>query len=385
MEQPTVYTTRARGDSPARYYIRIRVDSKPRRHYLGVVGELSKRDLNKAVEKVLEDATDRQGKQNVAVVRREGCSPKSFQAFVEQYQEDKFPDLSESTREAYKHVIREQILPFFRDITLSTIDDTHVRKWVAWMKTKRGLALSTRRTAKNILSNILSYAELRKLGRNPCSHVRAGSRDEEATIHEPRLLSSEEFHNFLTALPEDIRLMAELASSTGLRMGEVLGLRWKDVDLKTGWVKPSGRVYKGKFMERTKTRSSRRARFLGDLLPKFRELRKQHENATYVFEREGTFDKYNRVAWNLSRAAKAVGIYEPGFGSHYFRRQYVTLMPSMGATDMEISRFVGHSSVAMTQKYHMRHEERLEELTRKMQKNLRLTQDDTAGSVSSEA
>lgn len=61
--------------------------------------------------------------------------------------------------------------------------------------------------------------------------------------------------------PSSVRLQAnlQLAFFTGCRPGELIGLRWKDVDLDGGWLHITASVVVGVFEEQTKTKGSKRA------------------------------------------------------------------------------------------------------------------------------
>lgn len=65
----------------------------------------------------------------------------------------------------------------------------------------------------------------------------------------------------IVAAPASLRLQANLtlAFFTGCRPGELIGLRWKDVDLEAGWIAVTGSVVVGVFDEGTKTKSSKRS------------------------------------------------------------------------------------------------------------------------------
>jgi integrase len=62
-------------------------------------------------------------------------------------------------------------------------------------------------------------------GRRPATAESHGTR-------EPRSLSTDEFHKLVDALSDDVclRTMLLLSVSFGLRISEVLGLKWKDID-----------------------------------------------------------------------------------------------------------------------------------------------------------
>jgi integrase len=62
--------------------------------------------------------------------------------------------------------------------------------------------------------------------RNPISSVRQSAKRQKA----PDVLTAEEIMAILVELPDPLRTMIELDAFTGLRRGELIGLRWEDVD-----------------------------------------------------------------------------------------------------------------------------------------------------------
>src|SRR2546427_330213 len=62
--------------------------------------------------------------------------------------------------------------------------------------------------------------------KNPITSVRQSAKRQKA----PDVLTPEEIMAFLKELPDPLRTMIELNAFTGLRRGELIGLRWQDVD-----------------------------------------------------------------------------------------------------------------------------------------------------------
>jgi integrase len=64
--------------------------------------------------------------------------------------------------------------------------------------------------------------------------------------------------DLIEKLAEPSRSIAALLARTGLRIGELLALRWQDVDLQNGFLSVNQTVYEGHFDEPTTKRSKRR-------------------------------------------------------------------------------------------------------------------------------
>jgi len=92
----------------------------------------------------------------------------------------------------------------------------------------------TIRTALTPLGRVLSHAARRGLiASNPMSRLERGERPSPGR-REMRILQRDEIHALLGAADPRYRPLLATAIFTGLRLGEVLGLTWADVDLKAG-------------------------------------------------------------------------------------------------------------------------------------------------------
>jgi len=169
--------------------------------------------------------------------------------------------------------------------------------------------------------------------------------------------------------------MVETAVSTGMRISEILGLRWRSVDLAVGIVKVDERFYRGEVGE-PKSERARRILPLGLLIEQYRQHKPVGANAdSFVFEKEGEPMDDRSILRNVIRpAAKRLGFYFEGFGWHSFRRQNITVMQEEGATAFEAMAQAGHSRPSMTGEYTIVGLGRREQAVRRLQERLHLGQ-----------
>ena len=159
--------------------------------------------------------------------------------YLEDWLELKEPTLSPTTAAWYRYVIRRHVLPELGHLSLNELKPQHIqrtysRRLKATPDGKRQLSPSSVRCIHRVLHSALSQAvRLQLITRNPCDAVDPprGSR------RGPRYWKPEEAARFLEAIKGN-RLFAlfHLALGTGLRRGELLGLRWADVDLQRGYL-----------------------------------------------------------------------------------------------------------------------------------------------------
>ena len=226
----------------------------------------------------------------------------------------------------------------------------------------KGLSPKTVRNTHTVLRKALSDAErLGLVGRNAAASARAPSDDRT----EYRTWSSDELRTFLDAVADD-RLFAAyvLLITTGMRRGEVLGLRWFDLDLDDGslsvkntWTTTAGGV---RVDGPPKTVKSRRQVFLDpatvDALRAHRARQNEERLAAgpawdtdckYVFTDEigGRFDP-ETFSKLFRRHTASAGL--PEIRLHDLRHSYATLALKAGVHPKVVSEQLGHATVGIT-------------------------------------
>lgn len=139
--------------------------------------------------------------------------------------------LKEKTLENYRNRIQYYILPHLGTMRLDAILPEHIHRWMNKLR-DAGMAQSTVRDLFNMLKQILKIAKQWKyIPENPCDEVDAPR--VKKTEKEP--FSIAELVTILTAAQGNRNEAAFwCAVLLGLRLGEVLGLRWIDVDFDKG-------------------------------------------------------------------------------------------------------------------------------------------------------
>jgi integrase len=179
----------------------------------------------------------------------------TFGNFVaERFEPDILPTLKYATQKSYALLLRTHLLPRFRDSRLCDITRAEVQQFVTG-KLKDGYAWETTNHFRTLLSKIMSTAvSWNFLPDNPVRGVKMPER----TLKRPhRFLSMDEVRRLIEASEEPVRTIVMLATMTGLRIGEILALRWGRINLAAGTLRVEETCYHGRFGT-PKTKASRR-------------------------------------------------------------------------------------------------------------------------------
>ena len=320
---------------------RDRIDRKEVWHQLGNCDDVTKRQAQR-----LRDEIMREVNREVYTIQ----SHISFADFVAIYKQQHLPTLAAGAQAKYCYVLDRHAVPVLGSMKLCDIGTESVQVFLNG-KAKEGLSWCYRSDMRNVLSGVFTKADDWGYfsGRNP---ARKASPGRKRMKRQKRILTDDQLRALLEVLPDYVRLMVETAVSTGMRVSEIIGLRWRCVDLERGLVRVEERCYRGD-IDAPKTEKSRRVLPLGRLTEAFRKLKPSGAvEAQFVFHQQGEpLDDRTLMRMFLRPTAKNLGFYFEGFGWHSFRRQNLTLIQEEGASSFEAMVQAGHSRPAMTSEY----------------------------------
>jgi integrase len=165
-----------------------------------------------------------------------------------------------------------------------------------------------------------------------------------------RIASPEEGAKLIEALPEEDRALWATALYAGLRRGELMALRWEDIDLAAGLIRversydpASGEYVMPKSragVRRVPIASVLRAHLLAHKLRSGRSV-----GLVLGRSAEAPFDD-DRVRSRAARAWRDAGL-DP-IGLHECRHTFASLMIAAGCNAKALSAYMGHSSITIT-------------------------------------
>jgi integrase len=261
-------------------------------------------------------------------------------------------DLKPRTREHYRSLLDDLILPELGKLKLSRVTPTRVRTWHATLNPNTP---TLRAHAYGLLRTILATAIADDLlDANPCRIRGAGQSKRKVQI-QPATLP--ELEQIVAAVPERYRLMVLLASWCALRFGELTELRRSDVDTKGGRLRIRRGVthVDGEYVVGT-PKSDAGARDVAippHLLPLVKAHLLEHTQAGkggLLFpSASGGHMAPSTLYGVFYKAREAAG--RPDLHFHDLRHTGAVLAASTGATLAELMARLGHSTPAAAMRY----------------------------------
>jgi integrase len=238
--------------------------------------------------------------------------------------------------------------PHFSDVRLDRVDEGLIEKFVLWRR-KSVSATSVNRELATLRRMLHLAQEWKDIRFVPKVRLLTGERQREF------VLTHEDERRYLAVAPEPLRSLAIVLLDTGLRLGEVLHLRWLDVhfepamNAKYGWL----HVREGK------SKNARRNVPLTNRVAALLKERTESTEGLWVFPG----DDPERPMLGTSFAHLHIKVCRPGSGKkrqflfpqdfviHSLRHTFCTRLGEAGADAFTIMKLAGHSSVTVSQRY----------------------------------
>lgn len=298
--------------------------------------------------------TVRQAKQMLSdLLRKVNCGdfrPQAvwtFRSFVEDcWKLVLYPTLKFSSKKFYDNMIDAHLNPVFGDTQLRLITKDAVQSFLT-AKAKSGLSWKTVKHIRTAFGTIIESAVRDELlAVNPVQKTRL---PRQGPVKERAPIDSESVTDLIAKLAEPSRSIACLLAMTGLRIGELLALRWQDLDLQKGFLSVRQTVYEGHFDE-PKCKRSKRCIPLGPKCAEIFAVLKSAESApsglVFAARNGAPLSRRNLLNRQLKPVCKALGL--TGVNWHWFRHAHATLLDSVGAPIGTTQALLGHSSSEIT-------------------------------------
>ena len=186
------------------------------------------------------------------------------------------------------------------------------------------------------LKNIFAIAIRDNLVRdNPAKQVKLLREDNEVT----RVLSKHDERKLLEAAAPHIRAIIVCALETGMRLGEILGLKWENVDLQVGLIT----------VTKTKTGKKRIIPINDRLRQVLRDRIKRGIAAPVFWLKDGK--RLTDIKTGYKAALRRAGLTERKYRFHDLRHTFATRKIQKGVDPFTVQELLGHASITTTQRY----------------------------------
>jgi len=283
----------------------------------------------------------------------------TFREFAEGWlQKEIAPIKRASTHRRYSDLLQKHILPVIGNIPIDRLARNDIKQFLL-EKHKDGFSKSSLSLMKDVISGPLNSAlDAELIKANPARGIikSLGIKRDRGEIIDP--LDKEETELFLQTCRENFREHYPFflcAFRTGLRLGELLALRWGDIDFNGGFIGVE-RSYKLGVFSATKSDKRRRVEMARDLAEMLRAHLVNCKKEGFkmglgdapepIFHKAGNPMEQNFIRRIFKRVLSRAGLREVRI--HDVRHTYASILLSAGAPVIYVKDQLGHSSIQMT-------------------------------------
>ena len=264
----------------------------------------------------------------------------------------------ESTYERYTHILKKHVYPTFGKIPIDQIKRKDIRNLLL-KANKKGLSRSMICLIRDVISGPMGYAvdeeiidanpvtgilKRLKLERDKRISIEPMTQQEVDLVLETCETNFKEFYPFFLC-----------AFRTGMRLGEMLGLYWEDIDWHGKFIRVERSFRKGT-VDKPKNGKSRRVDMSDQLIFVLRKLYTQRkmeglkagkgEPVEIVFHRNADYMSQNSIRNIWKRILKKAGF--RNMRLHDIRHTFASLLLSNGESPVYVKEQLGHSSIQIT-------------------------------------
>lgn len=296
---------------------------------------------------------------------------------------------------------KKRIEPFFTGVMLQDIRPANIDTWQRYLLNE-GLSKNTIKNYRSLVHNALNYAiyPAELISSNPAMQVQIPS-NAPTEIVKRKVLDTNSYQKIINdvELRDVIKIVVAIAYHTGMRVGEILGLTWDNVDFDTNRIQVCTQIIvsKGKrfFTTKLKKPSSYRDIYIDDglvaILKDWREKQIEYFNNSgdarimlYVESIPGLLQlqskKYFQEAANtkvldfvcvsptngklLHYAVLAVILRKLNINSHSLRYTHATMLAEAEAPLKSIANRLGHKNISLSQDLYTKASDKLKKAAR---------------------
>lgn len=272
-----------------------------------------------------------------------------FDEFASKWLENKRASrrVKSSTLESYELIVRKHLEPYFKDTKLTHIEEDRVQGYVSAKMEEGKLSPKTINNTLVVLKEMFKHAKRwGYLAKNPAEDVEKPRVEHK----EMDFLTPDEIRKFLKEVNQPYYPLFFTAVFTGMRRGELLALKWGDIDWNSSKIIVRRRIYRGRFDD-PKSEASKRSIVMS---PTLVSVLKKQKLASPLSELDLVFcssqgkplDPDNLVKRQFLPALRRAKLRMIRF--HDLRHTYTALLIAQGENIKFIQSQLGHASISTT-------------------------------------
>lgn len=294
----------------------------------------------------------------------------TFKQYVEMFLHEKSATLSATTIQSYRQSLKRPT-EVFGDTKMCEIDFLSVKKYITDLKTapagkgkKKPLAHGTVVTYYTTLHTLFESAvENEVIEMNPMSRMKKPKARKDYIKEEALSYDVDEINYIRDCLekePLKWKTLVSILIDTGCRRGEVSGLKWEEIDLKTGVVNICRNVQytkeKGVYITTPKSHQSRIIVLTPHALQILKKWKKQQAleffgrgistNGFCFTQNNGELLNPNTITAYVRGFGKKYNL--PGIHPHTFRHSHASIAIRNGIDPVTVSKKLGHCNPSVT-------------------------------------
>jgi len=247
--------------------------------------------------------------------------------------------------------VEMHIIPYIGGVKIQNLTALHLEQWQ--MKLHKSKGVDQVRRCKFLLKSILNRAIVHEIIKsNPIEAIRPLR---EPKINQREIYTKEEVKDILKNARGQTRLFILTMLSTGARSGEMIALKFSDIDKRNRVLKIQRSIRKGE-IKSTKTGLKRKVNIPIELFNELQELQEQNPNQEYIFPPKNG-SHYKESSSFLRRHFKPLlESLNIDYKSMYsLRHTYATLQLQGGQNINYVAKQLGHTDVRTTQTFYIKY------------------------------
>lgn len=274
--------------------------------------------------------------------------------------------ITRSTYVKYEQLARNYILPFFESVSCEELDNNCLDSFYQFINRnenteKKVLSAGNRRTIFMIVNNALDQAYMEQY-LNRRYHIKPGISRPQRVVRVFSVEHQRKIEAYVLNHKDSFSLGIMIALFTGLRIGEICALQWRDIYFETG------ALYVNKTVQRLKSENTGSAKtkllisppksaasnrliplpsFLIDYMGHFR----QESEDSYVLANGKCYPMEPRtLQYHYRRILKEINV--PYLNFHCLRHTFATRCVTLGWDMKTLSEVLGHFDIKITMEYY---------------------------------